>query len=239
MARYTVTRTTSLFKGAGSHTIRKLSRGNSLNRVGVSPDGRWIHVRGTLGGYPYDGFVSRLDVKLDPILAIGRLVGKHLVNDVGHGMNNTARGRMDPGACAGKATEYNAVSHFVQALTIAEKRQGASVRISQGLPLRDRRAVAAEDATSWHANAGGGTGVEVLVPMFATRASVAKSDRLGKAIALAAGLRYRGTKRTPRLSVLNRGYDRLVELFFIDDSSDRADFAAHRDAIVAAVLANI
>lgn len=174
-----------------------------------------------------------------PQPATGRLQGVVIINDVGHGVNNTAPGRYDPGACAGGLQEHRVVEEFVAALSAAQRAQGAIVTVSQDVALRSRKAVASADATSYHLNAGGGHGVEVLVPWFAGSASRAKSDRIGRAVATALELPYRGTKRTTKLAVLNRGFDRLVELAFLDNAVDRGLFAAKSPAAIEAIVANV
>jgi hypothetical protein len=155
--------------------------------------------------------------------------------DIGHGLNNTGAG-YDPGATSGGEQEHKEVEGFVATLASKAKSLGATVTISHDKPLASRKADASTDATSWHMNAGGGTGVEVWTPLLAGPKSYARSDKMGRAIAAALVLPYRGTKRTAHLSVLNHGFDRLVELDFIDSAKDRAAFTNRHDAAITAFL---
>ena len=166
-----------------------------------------------------------------------RLWKQPLEFDIGHGMNNTKPGVFDPGADpAGKPQEHGDVEAFVNALASKAKALGAIVTISHDKPLGARKAAASADATSFHMNAGGGTGVEVWIPMLAGPKSSARSDKIGHALATAFSLPYRGTKRTAHLSVLNTGFDRLVELDFIDSAKDRLAFTNRHDSAINAFL---
>lgn len=165
-----------------------------------------------------------------------RLAGRIICNDIGHGAGNRRKGTYDPGAVSGGWHEHKAVEKFVDELSRREAAEGAKVTISEDKPLTSRHAPAGADATSWHMNAGGGDGVEVFVPMLASKASRDKSDRIGRAIAAALGLPYRGTKRTKKWWVTNHGYDRLVELIFIDSKKNRDAFSARYDSAIAAII---
>jgi N-acetylmuramoyl-L-alanine amidase len=165
-----------------------------------------------------------------------KLTGQHLAFDIGHGLNNTGAGIYDPGATGGGLQEHKEVETFVAALAVKARSLGATTSISHDRPLRSRKAIASDDATSWHMNAGGGTGVEVWIPLLAGPKSYSRSDKIGHALAAALNLPYRGTKRTSHLSVLNTGFDRLVELDFIDSAKDRAAFANRHDSAIAAFL---
>jgi N-acetylmuramoyl-L-alanine amidase len=165
-----------------------------------------------------------------------RLTGQHLAFDIGHGLNNTGVGIYDPGATGGGLQEHKEVETFVAALAVKARSLGATTSISHDRPLGSRKAIASDDATSFHMNAGGGTGVEVWIPLLAGPKSYSRSDKIGHALAAALNLPYRGTKRTAHLSVLNTGFDRLVELDFIDSAKDRAAFLNRHESAIAAFL---
>lgn len=170
----------------------------------------------------------------------GRLSGRSIVNDIGHGMGNRRKGVFDPGADPkGSPQEHAWAEAFVDELTKLERAEGASVTVIEDTPLNARKAVPAADATSWHFNAGGGHGVEVWVPWGASKASRARSDRIGRRIAAELGLPYRGTKRSAKLAVLNRGFDRLVELAFIDNAADRKAWLAKHASVAKAVVEEV
>ena len=241
MQRYKVRVPLHLLKKAepSAYVYELMPKGTVLTRVG-SGNG-YIQGFVTIHGVKYRGWADAdfLDeiVTAKPIPQTLR--GRIIVNDIGHGVGNRSRGVYDPGAVAGGQHEHKVVEAFVDALTAAQRARGASVTVLEDMPLKYRKANPAADATSYHINAGGGTGVEVLVPWLAGSASRAKSDRIGRAIAAALGLQYRGIKRTAKLAVLNRGFDRMVELYFIDSASDRKAFAVNRAKAIAAVLANV
>lgn len=165
-----------------------------------------------------------------------RLTGQHFALDIGHGLNNTGAGVYDPGATGGGLQEHKEVETFVATLAAKARALGAIVSISHDKPLQSRKAIPSDDATSFHMNAGGGTGVEVWIPLLAGPKSSARSNKIGHALATALALPYRGTKRTAHLSVLNTGFDRLVELDFIDSAKDRAAFANRHESAVNAFL---
>lgn len=225
--------------GSAPHST-DLQPGEVLTRSGASPG--WIRGYIVRKGRRWpDGWVRESALRLISPAPPKRLAlaGRIIVNDIGHGLGNRKPGVMDPGAVSGGFTEHALAEIFVGKLSNAERALGASVTVSQDTPLRYRKADAIADATSWHLNAGGGTGVEVWVPWGAGSAARAKATRIGLAIAHALDLPWRGIKRSARLSVLNHGFDRLVELGFIDNPTDRARFEARIPAIVEAVVATI
>jgi hypothetical protein len=167
-----------------------------------------------------------------------RLWKQPLEFDIGHGLNNTGAGVYDPGAVSGGKQEHKVVETFVDALVAKARALGAVVTISHDKPLRSRRAISGSDSTSWHLDAGGGHGVGVFVSPFAGPKSRARSDKMGRAIAAALELPYRGMKRAAHLFVLGGGaFDRLIEIIFITNAVDLAHFTNRHDAAVDAFLA--
>ena len=168
---------------------------------------------------------------------VKRLAGHKFYFDIGHGMNNTGPGVFDPGACAAGWQEHVKVEAFVNDLTAAVRSQGGTVTVIHDVALGKRVSPSSVDGTSFHMNATkGGTGTEVWIPLLAGPKSRAKSDKIGRAVAMALGLPYRGTKRTMRLSITNHGWERLIELMFIDSAKDRAAFTAKRGSAINAIV---
>jgi N-acetylmuramoyl-L-alanine amidase len=151
-------------------------------------------------------------------------------------MNNTGKGVYDPGACHDGWQEHKYVEKFVDDLAASIEALGGQVTMTEDIPLGARIAKVGADATSFHFNAGGGTGTEVWVPLLCSPASWKKSDRIGRAVAAALGLPYRGTKRSNRLSITNHGFERLIEVIFIDTDKDRAAFASRRRSAINAFI---
>lgn len=215
--------------------VRVWQRKHKLLVDGIVGPKTWAHMFPVAAVVKPPVVITRPPTTQPPIVLLS---GVTIVNDIGHGLNNTRRGVYDPGATAGGKQEHVLAEAFVALLTTRERAEGASVTVTHDLPLTARTAASAADATSWHLNAGGGHGVEVWIPLLASPASKAKSDRIGRAVAAALGLPYRTTSRRG-FAVLNRGFDRLVELGFIDSTADRLALSENMPAAVEAVIANL
>lgn len=89
-------------------------------------------------------------------------------------------------------------------------------------------------ALSWHLNAGGGTGVEVLYYGDATKKLAAD---VSAAIAKALGVKDRGAKQRTDLFFLRKtiGHAILIEVCFIDNEDDMAKLTKKRNAVAEAV----
>lgn len=171
---------------------------------------------------------------------------RKIAMDLGHGYSNTASGGFDPGAVAAGQSEHKLLEPWFDALVASLKKNNQDVLVIKDMRvgLRDDRAKAwgADMMFSWHMNAGGGTGTEVIIHRFAGLAFNRKATRTGKAIAAALGLTYRGTKRDWRGLALTGPYGQvhntaIVEVCFIDSAKDRAAFATNgTKARVAAAL---
>lgn len=165
------------------------------------------------------------------------LAGKHFVLDIGHGNNNTMPAVYDPGACSHGYEEHKLVEGLVTEIARLLRLEGANVTVIHDIALRKRRCDKYASGNSFHMNAGGGTGVEVWIPLLASARAKKKADAIGDRIAHVMGIPYRGTKRTARLAVLNRGFDRLIECGFIDNAADRNKFIERKRLIAGAFVA--
>lgn len=234
---YTTTVNLNVRKGRSRFTRKRgtIPKGtNVLVRSDAIRSG-WAHVH-VLG---LSGWVRFSPRYLRHYAKPPRLHGKVIINDIGHGWHNRRRGVYDPGADPkGAPEEHKDVERFVKAVSTEQRNLGAIVEISHDKPLGMRKAARKADATSYHLNAGGGTGVEVWVPWGAGPVARAKAERIGRALAKAQDLPWRGVKRTRHLAVLNQGFDRLVEVYFEDNPTDRAHHAKHFHRAVDAVVAN-
>lgn len=148
-------------------------------------------------------------------------------HDIGHGVGNRKAGVMDPGAVAGGLKEHVEVERFVDALVVHRKQAGVQVLVTEDrhVTVRDDRGKAwgADAGYIWHINAGGGSGVEIFVDSKASAEWRGHCEWLGKAIATALGVEWRGVKVKNGFAALRSvKNDCLIELFFVDNARNRA-----------------
>lgn len=161
--------------------------------------------------------------------------------------SNGGHSAKSPGACSGEFKEYEQARLLNKAFIKVMKTRGYKVADTTS-DARNKSAVlieqvqkvneAAEDgnhlALSWHLNASGGTGTEVLCYSSSTQALAAKTSA---AVAKTLGVRDRGSKLRPELYFLknSRPHALIIEVCFIDNPSDMEKLEAKRQLVAEAV----
>jgi len=151
-----------------------------------------------------------------------------IASDIGHGQGNVRKGVFDPGADPkGTPQEHSDVEVIADRFATEFRARGHKVLVIEDVHVSSRAKLAAEfDAkllVSHHLNAGGGTGVEVLINTGASRRVKKCAKQLSAAIAKALGLKDRGVKYRDNLAVLRGSHDdMLIEWYFVDSAKDRA-----------------
>lgn len=235
-------------RGSTGRVVKRIQR-----KVGVEADGvfgpateravkRWQKAHGLLA----DGVVGPLTYKaMFPIRSLFRRPADIIVLDIGHGWNNVADGRYDSGAADDGFKENPLAAKAVQLLKHELEARGRVVRIVRDAHVSMRGDLAARFKPYLfipnHLNAGGGTGVEVLVAKRAGRWIVRLAARVSAAIAGSMGVKNRGVKRDVRGLAVFAGRLKqrtiLIEWIFIDDPDDRKAFAAKLPKAARAVAA--
>lgn len=153
--------------------------------------------------------------------------------DAGHGRDNAAPGRFDPGAVAGDVQEAALVFDYALELEEACREFGLDVFLTrrsaaEAAPLasRSRRALAAgcRFLLSLHANASANPNAHGVEGLYRSAGSCGVASRLSAAAAQALGLRDRGAKRRDDVAVLrfSAGPAVLLELGFLTNPGDLA-----------------
>jgi N-acetylmuramoyl-L-alanine amidase len=158
---------------------------------------------------------------------------KRVCIDAGHGRDNAAPGRYDPGAVCGGVQEASVALAYALELEEACGECGVeafvtrrSARDAAPLHLRPRRALSAGCALllSLHANASSDPTAHGVEALYGHAGSRSMALRCAGAVSEALGLRDRGAKRRAGLAALrfNAGPAVLLELGFLTNSGDLA-----------------
>ena len=171
-----------------------------------------------------------------------QLEGFKVYVDAGHGWNDSNNGALDPGAVAGGRQEYAINKEMADKVAnILRDQYGVEVFLNDDggwYKLRHAEAVAnnCDAIVSFHVNAGGGSGVESYVHSYAASwySDIWRSS-IHDALASSFGIGDRGRKYD-ELAILNGSLPAtLLELGFIDNSSDMAKYDQNKNAIAQAV----
>lgn len=150
-----------------------------------------------------------------------------LVSEIGHGMHNRKKGVFDPGADPkGTPQEHGDVERIGERLGLEMRSRNHKVRIIEDVPLSQRVALAtafeAKLVVSNHLNAGGGTGVEVLVNKNASKRVKRTAKTICAVVSKELGIKNRGIKYRDDLAALKGAHDdMLIEWYFVDSAADR------------------
>lgn len=161
--------------------------------------------------------------------------------------SNGGHSAKSPGACSGEYKEHEQTrlmnKAFIKAMkvrgykvvdTTSDARNKSAALIEQVQKVNETAEDGNHLALSWHLNASGGTGTEVLCYSSSTQALAAK---VSAAIAKTLGVRDRGAKLRPGLYFLKNccPHALIIEVCFIDSPSDMEKLEAKRQLVAEAV----
>lgn len=154
--------------------------------------------------------------------------------DAGHGMSNRTAGVYDPGASHNGRQEHTIVTGMAYRVRnrLLEAYQEVLLIESGYVGARDNAAAAwgAQRYLALHCDANDdetATGTSVWVNRGASVARKAEAERLGKAVAAAMGIRWRGVSEKDFAVLSGKQPDMLLELFFISNPNDLKAFDAN------------
>ena len=171
---------------------------------------------------------------------------KKIALDAGHGMSNRTQGVYDPGAVnvALKRQEHTIVTGMAHRVKDHLLANGDEVLLLESgyVGARDNAAAAwgAQRYLALHCDAStdpSATGTSVWVNRGASQARKDEAERLGKSVAAAMGIRWRGVSEKDFAVLSGKQPDMLLEMFFISNKSDVAAFDKNVDDVEAAIVA--
>lgn len=166
--------------------------------------------------------------------------------DAGHGWNDTNNGAYDSGATGSGYQEASLTKELAgMVASILRTRYGISVFLNDDggwykLRHAEAKAQGCDAIVSIHFNAGGGTGTESLIHSYnAAPLSSLWQNRIHQGLCNATGLVNRGMK-TQEVAILGGTLPAtLLEICFIDNRSDMAQYQAKKVQIAEAIAEGI
>lgn len=162
--------------------------------------------------------------------------------------SNGGHSAKSPGACSGEYREHEQTrlinKDFIKAMaargfkvtdTTSDARNKSAVLIEQVKKVNEAAKDSKHLSLSYHYNAGGGTGTEVLC--YGSEEGKLLAAKLSAAIAKTLDVKDRGPKVRPDLYFLKavRSTSLIVEVCFIDNPSDMRKLEAKRQLVAEAV----
>lgn len=162
--------------------------------------------------------------------------------DCGHGQNNTGNGRFDPGAVGNGYKEHDIVTGMGKRVSARLMAAGQSVLLLESGPYWTRDDAAdrwgVQRYLSIHCDAStssSASGTSVWINRSAPQGVVDAAERLGRAVASAIGIGWRGVHRKDFGTLGGAAPDMLLEMFFISNADDVRRFQVTVDKVEAAI----